>query len=129
MKARRFYPRAEPYEVAELLRDLAATLESAGWDQRGGHLLRDCDGNVTGRTCWIPRSQWWAERPHSFSERQTAGIVLKHIKAERPLTARELHCLRDVLRVAGVLPESESNNTQATRETAHDERIDETIPF
>jgi hypothetical protein len=107
MKAprRHFYPRAEPYEVAELLRDLAQTLEGAGWDQRGGQLLRDADGKVTGRTCWIPRSPWWAGRPHAFSERQLAGILLKHLRLKR-LTQRESRALADLCREAGIMPDT-----------------------
>jgi hypothetical protein len=120
MTARRFYPREEPLKVADLLRNLADVIQSAGWDERGGYLIRNDRGEPVSRTKWLPRAQWWAERPYSFSERQCAGILLKHIKAERALTRRELHCLRDLLRVAGILADQP---THEIRETQYDEAI------
>jgi hypothetical protein len=119
VKSRRFYPRAEPYEVAELLRDLAQTLEGAGWEQRGGHLIRNHQGEPVGRTDWIPKSPWWAERPHSFSERQVAGILLKHLRMQR-LTRREAHCLNDMLEVAGIMPRAQVESAPNI-EVNHDE--------
>jgi hypothetical protein len=41
MTARRFYPREEPLKVADLLRNLADVIQSAGWDERGGYLIRN----------------------------------------------------------------------------------------
>ena len=103
MSAKRFYPRADPTLVGELMRHVAATIESAGWEERGGYLLRDPDtSEVIGRTKWIPRAQWWAERPDYLSERQTAGILLKYLRLQ-PLTPRERRCLEHLMRTAGVI--------------------------
>ncbi|MFO1421186.1 MAG: phage minor head protein [Candidatus Competibacteraceae bacterium] len=33
----------------------------AGWLEKGGQLLRDTEGNVTGRTKWQAKEQWWAD--------------------------------------------------------------------
>lgn len=91
--AKRFYPRADPQTVADKLSSLARLLREAGWEECGGRLLRDeSSGEVIGRTKWVPRATWWAERPHRFSEQQTAGIVLKRLLGER-LTPREAACI------------------------------------
>jgi hypothetical protein len=95
---RRFYPRAEPYRVVETLHALAQVLRTAGWEERGGHLLRDEHGEVSGRTKWVPRAQWWAERPHSFSEQQCAGIVLKLLRGGT-LTKREAACMAHLITI------------------------------
>jgi hypothetical protein len=103
MRAKRFYPRFDPMRVGQLLRQLALTIESAGWEERGGFLLRDPDtSEVIGRTKWVPRAQWWAERPDYLSEQQTAGILLKHLRME-PLTGRERRCLEHLVRTAGII--------------------------
>lgn len=39
---------------------LAGYQNTAGWAERGGRLLRDESGQVTGRTTWLPRDAWWA---------------------------------------------------------------------
>jgi hypothetical protein len=98
---KRFYPRANPLEVAEKLHQLADTIASVGWEERGGYLIRGEDGEVVARTKWIPRAQWWAERPHRFSEQQTAGILLKHLMGKE-LTTRERECFQHLIDVAGL---------------------------
>ena len=40
--------------------ELTGYLNTAGWSEKGGSLLRDERGNVTGRTKWIARDEWWA---------------------------------------------------------------------
>lgn len=98
-RSSRFYPRANPQAVIDMLAALAQVLHQAGWEERGGYLLRNERGEVTGRTKWIPRAQWWAERPDKFSERHYAGIVLKHIRGGR-LTKRETACLMYLIEIA-----------------------------
>ncbi len=46
--------RAEPK-----LDDLRAMSQEAGWAERGGLMLRGPDGEVTGRTPWTPRAEWF----------------------------------------------------------------------
>ena len=122
MTAKRFYPRADPMHVGELVRHVAATIESAGWEERGGYLLRDPEtSEVIGRTKWIPRSQWWAERPDYLSERQTAGILLKHLRL-LPLTARERRCLDHLMRTAGIIED-------ATIASPCDSSTDQGVPY
>jgi len=38
---------------------LDAMVSNAGWAERGGFLIRDESGTVTGRTVWVPRERWW----------------------------------------------------------------------
>lgn len=38
---------------------LAAMAQDAGWQEQGGRMIRDGDGNVTGRTKWLPRAEWF----------------------------------------------------------------------
>lgn len=55
----------------------------AGWEQKGGELLRDMDGNATGRTAWIPNAEWWPGRPGGYSREDVAHIVDKAMRGER----------------------------------------------
>lgn len=105
--SKRFYPRANPLEVADKLHRLADAIASVGWEEKGGYLIRGDDGQVVARTKWIPRAQWWAERPHRFSEQQTAGILLKHVTGKE-LTRTERACLLHLVEAAG-LGEQSSN--------------------
>lgn len=38
---------------------LAAMAQDAGWQEQGGRMIRDGNGNVTGRTKWLPRAEWF----------------------------------------------------------------------
>lgn len=62
-------------DLRDQLVDMA--FHRAGWAERGGHLLMDPDGKVLGRTVWIPREQWWADRPTDLNEEQVQQAVLK----------------------------------------------------
>lgn len=56
---------------------LESMKDETGWYEEGGKLLMDESGNVTGRTKWIPREQWWAERPGNLSESEVHAAVDK----------------------------------------------------
>lgn len=45
--------------VKENYEDLIAMADDAGWQERGGRLLRDASGEVAGRTKWLPRAEWF----------------------------------------------------------------------
>lgn len=78
--------------------DIRAELESmasteTGWDQVGGRLIRsqDAEGReVISRTQWIPRAEWWMDRPtigdprygKRLSEPQVIEAVRKHLAGE-----------------------------------------------
>lgn len=53
--ARELSERAQRH--AESLRAMAP---DAGWAEEGGRLLRDANGEVTGRSAWVPRANWFA---------------------------------------------------------------------
>ena len=102
MSKKRFYRRVDPHQVSEELLALARALREMGWDEIGGRLLRnEATGEVIGRTKWVPRAQWWAERPFWFNERQVAGVVHKLLRCER-LTPMETRIVKHLLEVAGV---------------------------
>jgi hypothetical protein len=69
------------------LRTLA---QQAGWAEVGGKMIRsgaqtegglvgEGQGDVIGRTPWIPKAEWWPGRPGGFNESQTAAIIEKGI--------------------------------------------------
>ncbi|HEU4617099.1 MAG TPA: strawberry notch C-terminal domain-containing protein, partial [Gammaproteobacteria bacterium] len=61
-------------EQTAALRRLA---EEAGWSEVGGKIIRNPQGEVVGRTHWLPRADWWPGRPGRFNEKQTAEIIEK----------------------------------------------------
>lgn len=61
--------RAEPR-----LDDLRAMSQEAGWAERGGLMLRGPDGEVTGRTPWIPRAEWFRAGMENQPETLAADI-------------------------------------------------------
>lgn len=66
------------------LRDgLTALRFETGWEQEGGRLLMDPEGNVLGRTSWIPREQWWADRPKGLTEVQVHEAVAKALAGNK----------------------------------------------
>jgi hypothetical protein len=83
--------------------ELRATLEGmrneTGWAQVGGRVIRegqqtpgglvgDGQGDVVGRTEWIPRAEWWPSRPKGLNEDQVHTAVDKALRGA-PLTKRE----------------------------------------
>lgn len=83
-------PVAAPEDLAARINrdtDLRAGLEAmkaeTGWAQTGGRVLMDENGLVTGRTSWIPREQWWAERPKDLTESQVHEAVDKALRGDR----------------------------------------------
>jgi hypothetical protein len=73
----------------------------AGWDEVGGRLLRDQDGNVTGRTRWIPRAEWWQGRPDPkrMNEKAVRETVRKALAGE-PLSRGEQRMIDYLTEVA-----------------------------
>jgi hypothetical protein len=71
---------------AELLRMKGET----GWAEQGGKLLRDAgdEGNVTGRTAWVPNAEWWPGRPKGLKELEVHKAIDKAVAGET-LTAKE----------------------------------------
>ena len=61
-----------------------------GWAEVGGRLVRSegREGEVTGRTSWIPNADWWPGRPKGLTEIQTRAAIDKALAGE-PLNAKE----------------------------------------
>jgi GGDEF domain-containing protein len=78
--------------TSELNEQQIASLEgmrnAGGWAQEGGRVLRDEAGQVSGRTSWLPKQDWWQGRPHALSERATQRTIDKLLEG-RPLAKRE----------------------------------------
>jgi GGDEF domain-containing protein len=68
----------------------------AGWRERGGFLIRDFDGNVTGRTKWIPHADWYGELPERLNPEATERAVTKALNGEK-LSAKEKRVLSYML--------------------------------
>lgn len=96
----KFYRRRDPDKIADRLVALADAVRAMGWEEKGGYLIRGGDGEVCGRTQWIPRALWWSERDFWFSDNQTAAIIEKRILGE-PLTKLETKAVNYMLEVAG----------------------------
>lgn len=70
--------------------ELTVYQNTAGWVEKGGYLLRDEQGNVTGRTKWAARDEWWK----AYKDSGKGTLVEKEAKAQiqkaidgRPLSA------------------------------------------
>ena len=81
-----------PREVDLSPETLAGYRNTVGWAERGGKLLRDASGQVTGRTKWLPRDPWWAAYKASgsgtLSEAQAKAALQAAIDGQ-PLTAKQ----------------------------------------
>lgn len=77
----------------DLREGLTALKAETGWAQEGGRVLMDETGTVTGRTSWIPREQWWADRPGNLNEQEVHAAVDKAL-AGKPLGSRQ----RDIVK-------------------------------
>jgi hypothetical protein len=72
----------------DLRAELGRLKSEFGWAEWGGSMLRDQDGSVSGRTAWIPRAEWWRERPAGMSEPR-AQAALQKILDGKPMGKRE----------------------------------------
>lgn len=93
--------RLKPFNQEALKGDedaLTGMAKTAGWYEVGGQLLRDDQGNVTGRTKWLPKSDWYAEVPTDsrLNESDTVEAVRKAIAGE-PMTAKEHRAVQFML--------------------------------
>lgn len=104
-----FVPRTIEQRIAkeeDLRTRLIEMREESGWEQKGGQLLRksndfnDPDYNViTGRTQWIPRADWWRDRPENLNEADVRTTVDKAIEGKR-LSPRERKTVAFMIQVA-----------------------------
>jgi len=76
----------------EALQNMA---QESGWAEEGGRIIRmtedpeSPDYNiVTGRTQWVPRADWWPDRPDKLNEAQVKEAVRKALAGDK-MSARE----------------------------------------
>lgn len=94
-------PRAAPgpLELASVLGQLAELVKSAGWDQEGGRLIRDAEGRACDRTTWIPRAEWWSEKPPDMTEARMCEAIAAALEG-RKLQARQRRHLMFIRAIA-----------------------------
>ncbi len=61
----------------EIMTEIRRMAENAGWMEKGGRLLRDAKGNAVGRTTWIPKEEWFAEKPDGVTEKHFNEAVAR----------------------------------------------------
>ncbi len=89
----------------EVRAELERMARNAGWAEKGGRLLRDESdnevgtGRVIGRTAWVPKEDWWAQRGVNLNEAQTRKAVQKALAGE-PLGSREQKLIDYMTRAA-----------------------------
>jgi hypothetical protein len=84
---------AKAADLARRIQDNAGALRTmageAGWAEIGGRIIRDPDtGEVTGRSKWIPKAEWWPGKPEGMTEVDFRKAVDKAI-AGKPLGDRQ----------------------------------------
>lgn len=72
---------------------------NAGWAQVGGRMIRNEQGEVTGRTEWIGHEDWWQGRPGGLNKQQTQAAVAKALAGEK-LGANETKAVKGMVEVA-----------------------------
>jgi len=82
----------------DIIVELRRMADAAGWTEIGGRLVRDRYGNACGRTQWIPREAWFAEKPTGTGKRDFREAV-DRIELDLPLTACQRRALAHMLTV------------------------------
>lgn len=104
----------------QVAQELMRMAQASGWETAGGKLVRDTDGNASGRTPWIPRETWYANLPEKLDNANTVAAVNKAIAGE-PMTAKERRVVMSMLDMAQehtqpVPPDAIDLENQAERE-------------
>ena len=85
-------PRTLEQRIADqtIRAELSVMKGETGWAETGGKLLRDAgdEGNVIGRTHWVPNAEWWPGRPKGLKETEVRKAVDKALAGET-LTTKE----------------------------------------
>ncbi|MBD9674944.1 hypothetical protein IB275_30485 [Pseudomonas sp. PDM21] len=77
---------------AAMLDDLAGDLEALNWAEKGGKLLRDQQGQASGRTTWLSNNPelWQAIRDSGYSKGEALNIINRVRSGKgRPLTEKQ----------------------------------------
>jgi hypothetical protein len=55
------YRKSEGLIPEAVRQELFRMRDTAGWAEKGGHLIRDAEGNPVGRTKWVAKADWFAD--------------------------------------------------------------------
>ena len=85
----------------EVLQRIADLVAQAGWAQKGGHLYRTADGKAQ-RTTWLPKADWWLERPDQTTQKDFEETLRRLQAGEKlsPKQARVYDFLNDLQTIA-----------------------------
>lgn len=61
-------PTASRFAAPGVMDGISDLVSQAGWAQKGGHLYRDANGKPN-RTTWLPKQDWWMERPDGTTQK------------------------------------------------------------
>jgi hypothetical protein len=81
---------------------LDQVLDACGWDEIGGRLIRAAgdEGPVVGRTVWIPRAEFWRDRPPGLTARRAREVVARALAGDRKLGPRQRRYLAFLVETA-----------------------------
>lgn len=114
-------PRAPTITAA----DLVWYRDTAGWRERGGQLLRNAQGAVTGRTKWVAKESWWAaykEWAGSLPE-QAAIAQLQNAIDGKPLSTKGQELIDFIARHEAERLQQDEEAAAAINELSPDERV------
>lgn len=78
---------------------LETMANETGWAEQGGRVIRGPDGQVTGRSSWVPNAEWWPGRPKELSEAKAKQAIAKALAGE-PLKPAEQRLIDYMLEYA-----------------------------
>jgi hypothetical protein len=80
-------PRTLEQRIADesIRTELLRMKNETGWAEEGGKLLRSDgeEGDVIGRTAWVPNAEWWPGRPKGLKEFEVKAAIDKAIAGEK----------------------------------------------
>lgn len=93
-----------------------------GHNQRGGELIRNDKGDVTGRTSWAPKSSWWSSRPTKMVASAMEKLV-QRATSEKPgtFTENQRHILDFLIHTPGDYRREDQGAVDVAR--MHDEQF------
>jgi hypothetical protein len=88
-------PRFQDSHIVAMVRHLA---DVSGWQEEGGKLIRDINGEACARTKWLPIRDWWLDRPAGVTQSIVRKAIKKFDAGKNPTKPEReaLHFLADV---------------------------------
>ena len=69
----------------ETMARMESLAQEAGWQEKGGKVMMDENGKVLGRTKWLPKAPWFADKPEGVTEKHFTEAI-ERLKSGRKLT-------------------------------------------